>query len=55
MIETIILKMAAKAQAVKAQAAKAQVVVILMLAPPPTTGGSTESIGTYKSEHVSRG
>ena len=51
MIEIIILRMAAKAQAVKAQA-----VVILILVPPPMiTGGSIESIGAYKSEHVGCG
>jgi len=36
-------------------AAKVQAVVILMLAPLPTTGGSIESIGVYKSKHVGRG
>ena len=41
--------------AAKAQAAKAQAVVILILAPPPTIGGSIESIGAYKSKHVSHG
>jgi len=39
----------------KAQAAKAQAVVILILVLPPTIGGFIESIGAYKSKHVGYG
>jgi len=54
MTKTIITKTTILRMAAKAQAAKTQVVVILILALPLLiTGGSTESIGAYKSKHIS--